>query len=502
MKFMLSSITILIFSYTLFFDVAYPQNQTNEKKTTIIVNFKKNADRHFTTFGQIHPLHFDPAILSPPPHQLDTSNQLKTIIKLNVSEPNFLSLGFSVFYVEPGDSINLNYETLLATKTDFKDTITVNNGNIFFIARNGEPTLMAKNFLNNFGKKLADIKLPKQMADYLAIQHIDNAVGNYAQLAYRDHPGLDTLRFTMHQAKTVINNMFHWQLLYRLKFLYKNTKDELLKRSIQQGVINLLDHACRETSQTVDPIMLGKYLAIYNFFKEANLSENEIRAKFATCSNIIQQYILLNLLKDGLLPANENQEGILSQLTHKPFREFALNIYQTPNRGVEKSGYVNHTIRNVEIFNAKDQKVLFGDLFKSTSQPFMILDFCGSWCKPCIDELSKYQETKNLDRSKLIRPIWLFFENDKTKWLEMVKKYGLSAENCFVILGKNSQLLTKEFALLFDWQGEFPHHFVFSREGAIIQKNAASLSAFAVNDLPSPNANTMSLSTPALPPKK
>ncbi|MNR39391.1 hypothetical protein D3C85_1575990 [compost metagenome] len=73
----------------------------------------------------------------------------------------------------------------------------------------------------------------------------------------------------------------------------------------------------------------------------------------------------------------------------------------------------------------------------------------------------------------------------------MVKQYHLNPQNCFVIIGNEGQLLKREFALSFDWQGEFPHHFVFSKEGKIIDKNAKSLAAFSESDLP------LALRTPA-----
>ena len=94
--------------------------------TTIVVNFKKQSDRSYTELSQLNPLYFQPVFVSPPPNTIDTSDKLKTLIKLTISEPTYLALGFNVFYIEPSDSLNISYETLLNTKTHFKDTITIN----------------------------------------------------------------------------------------------------------------------------------------------------------------------------------------------------------------------------------------------------------------------------------------------------------------------------------------------------------------------------------------
>ncbi|WP_293788738.1 hypothetical protein [uncultured Pedobacter sp.] len=340
------------------------------------------------------------------------------------------------------------------------------------------------------------------MADYLSVKNVNSLVDEYAKLLYHDHPNLDHSNLMFKKLRKITENNFLGQLSYRLKYLYKNSTNVLLKKSIHQCVINLLNNACMQKNETVDPLMLGKYLGMYNFFKDLNYNEHEIHSKFESCDTIVRQYVLLNLLKDNLLPHNSKKEYTLSQITYPPFKAYAIGLSKNPNMGSEKAGYVNNTIKNIGIFDTKDQKKFFGDLFKSTEQPFIIFDFCGTWCKPCMDEIQRYKQTKNLDRSTKIRPIWLFFENDKGKWLEVVKQNSLIAENCFVILGSDANILTKEFALLADWQGEFPHHFVFSKEGKVIQKNAVNLSVFSENELvPYTRNEKNNSSTPALPSK-
>lgn len=511
MKFNLLYTVFLMLSFSLYACSGHSVNANKERgkdspergNTIIIINFKKNSDRYFTKFGQLNPMYFEPIIILPPQHELDTSNKLKTIIKLNLTAPNFLALGYSVFYVEPGDSVNINYQTLLSTKYDFKDSVTVNSGQVFFINRNGgDKYIKAKDFLNHFYKIAGSIKSADQMTEYLSSKNINEAIDKYTKLTFNDHPNLGQSHLAFEKVKTITTNDFYLRLLYRLKYLHKNTKDELLKKSIQEFVTRILNDVCAQTNVNIDAFSLGKYLAIYNFFKALDFNENTIQEKFKRCNDTIKQYILLNCLKDGLLASRKDEKEVMDKFTYPLFREHAVKIYKAVNRGVEKEGFINNTIRNVEIFDVKDNKVLFGDLFKSTMQPYIIIDFCGSWCKPCIDEISLYKQTKNLDKSKKIRPIWLFFENDKTKWLNIVKENNLKAENCFVILGNDSKVISKEFALLFDWQGEFPHHFVFSTDGKIVQKNASSLSAFLESELPSSvSLDGGNLSTPALPAK-
>ena len=479
-------------------------NENKEEKsgnTSIIINFKKNADRYYTAFRQLNPLHLDPLLVAPPPHKIDTANKLQTIITLNLAKPSYLALGFSMFYIEPGDSLNINYETLLSTKTEFKDTITINHGNAFFITRNGFPSRSLMAFQHHIFTSIESIKSIQEMTAYLSEDHINDIIRDYIKLNYTEYPNLNISNPTLEKVNSIISDSFYRQLIYRLKSIYKNTKDKSLKAAIQESITKMLNNALMQKSDATDPITLGKYASIYAFYKEMNMNAPAIRAKFNASNDTVKQYILINLLNDGLLADSVNNEAFLfSKVTYPTFRDFAWKIYQKPNRGVEKSGYINNSIRNTILFNSNNQEILFGEIFKTTQRPFIILDFFGTWCKPCLDEMALYRKTKNLDNSKLIRPIWIFFENDKTKWMDEVKKNDLLPESCYVIIGEGSRSLMKEFALLFDWQGEFPHHFVLTSDGKMINKNAARLSAFSEDDLiPFVEKNGQQPTVPALP---
>jgi hypothetical protein len=82
------------------------------------------------------------------------------------------------------------------------------------------------------------------------------------------------------------------------------------------------------------------------------------------------------------------------------------------------------------------------------------------------------QSERKYDHSDMVRPIYLFFENNQKEWLKVVEKYHLAKENCFVVIDKKLQtLMSRQFG----WMGEFPHHFLFSKEGKIINSKADPL---------------------------
>lgn len=227
--------------------------------TTIVVNLKKLADRSYIAFTQLNPLHFQPVLVSPPLNMVDTSDILKNIIKLNISEPTYLALGFNIFYIEPNDSVNITYETLKHTKTHFKDTLTVNSGNIFFIS----PKYRSPKVSNYIDKIISLIKhstTPDQIQKYLSPNNLINIVDSCSALAYKDFPQLSRNNLYNERLKTSYLNRLYWKILFELKLLYNNTINERQKKAIAESVITMINFACQGREKNLNAVTWGKYL--------------------------------------------------------------------------------------------------------------------------------------------------------------------------------------------------------------------------------------------------
>jgi thiol-disulfide isomerase/thioredoxin len=501
--------TLPVLSYLLILCVScYSQNSEvlpDEKQeiynTTIVINLKKNSDRKYLSLGQHNGLFFNPRYVPPPPNTIDTATNLKTVIKVSIDKPVYLSLDFSFFHIEPGDSLNMDFETLVHTKTVYKDTLHINHGNVFFTHRNGGYRYLLNKYLDKTYDSLKTIETADRMAEFLSTESLINMTDSCTPLIYKDHPNLKHDNSTFGIVKKSGADRFSRELIYKIKHLYINTKEESLKATIEKKILNILEYYCMQEDAYDDPMTWGKYEAIYRFFKETDLDAQSILEKFNGCNDTVKQYAMLSLLNDGML-SEEQKLGVIDKLTYPVFREYTIQLDQNPNYGTEKSGYINNAIGGARLFDVNDKELVFEELFKTTDQPYLLLDFSGSWCKPCLDEMSVYAKTGHLDNSKKVRPIWLFFENDKTKWLNIVERYNLKKENCFLVVGESGPLLQKEFALLFDWEGEFPHYFLFDKEGKIINKRAKPLSMFEeknVSNLP-PRENNMKSEPSILPP--
>lgn len=504
--------TLAFIAFLLISVSCYSQNAealSDEKpeiyNTTIVINLKKNADREYLSLGQLNPLSFSPPYVSPPPSTIDTSMNLKTVINTAIDKPTHLALGYSVLYIEPGDSLNMDFEMLIHN-TVYKDTLQINHGNVFFEKRNGSSGTyhsFYNEYLNSITNSLKDLKTADRMAEYLSIEHFRSMTDSCTSMIYKDFPNLKRDSSTFEAVKKSGADRLLQGLMYRLAHLYTNTNDGSIRSAIENSVLNILQYSCVQGEAYDDPMTLRNYSSVYYFLKEMDLDALSILERFNGCNDTVKQYVQLNLFQDGML-SEEQKLALIDQLTYPAFKEYAILLDQNPHLGPEKSGYINNEIRGARLFDVNDKELVFEELFKTTEQPYLLLDFSGSWCKPCLEEMSVYAKTRHLDNSQKVRPIWLFFENDKTKWLNIVERYKLKKENCFLVVGESGPILKKEFALLFGWEGEFPHYFLFAQEGEIIDKKAKPVSMFEENDLSNlpPRQNNKNSETPLPPPIK
>ncbi len=59
-----------------------------------------------------------------------------------------LLLGFTEFYIEPNNNFDIDYSNLKHTKTEFKDSIKINQGIGIITIRNGETPFLNTKFTN------------------------------------------------------------------------------------------------------------------------------------------------------------------------------------------------------------------------------------------------------------------------------------------------------------------------------------------------------------------
>lgn len=82
-----------------------------------------------------------------------------------------------------------------------------------------------------------------------------------------------------------------------------------------------------------------------------------------------------------------------------------------------------------------------------------------------------------------------FFENNDQDWKKTIERYKLPVEDCFLVL---STELQQHFSKKFNWMGTFPHHFIFTQEGKLVNDNAPALVYLQATDYNVQTKNTSS----------
>lgn len=105
----------------------YPRNYN----TVIVIHLKKKSDRRFLLPGRYDPYRLNDEITGAPPNVIDTAKDNNMIIRLDMQAPQLLTIGFSECFITPGDSLDFDFQTLIQTKYDYKDSTRINSGNAF-----------------------------------------------------------------------------------------------------------------------------------------------------------------------------------------------------------------------------------------------------------------------------------------------------------------------------------------------------------------------------------
>lgn len=454
--------------------------------TVIVINFKKSQDRgFFTEFGQIDPYRLDDKfIIAPPPNLTDTADRLKTIIRFRIDKPSLLTIGFSEFCIAPGDSLDMNFEILKKTKDEYKDTIHIQSGNVFWTRYNGQPPYRFKAYLKRVDDSLNYLKTPRDFNQYLSQQHVNNIADRYCGLIYSEFPNLKKDNVTLAHIKGYCTNSIYQNLFSGLAGVYKKPgSDKETRDCIEANMTDMIASFYKQKELFDLPAFWVAWGGAYYFYKETKYDFASIVGKFQACNDTIKQFIMLRCLKDGIafkIGDKKDINQLAGRFTYPPFKKISFKYLTDPNLGSDISRNLNSDVRNAEIYDINGIAFHFFDIFKNTEQPYLLFDFCGTWCVPCVEEIALYSRTPHLDHSAKVKPVWLFFENDMTKWGALIEKYHLKKENCFVVLDRE---FMNAFAKSFNWAQEFPHHFLFTKNGKIIDDKAASHNEFNENAL-------------------
>lgn len=457
-----------------------------EFNTIITIHYKNEADKKFTKFQQYDEFFLNTYGIVEGPAHITEDGKLKTTIKLNLDKPTLLLLGFDELYIEPNDSLDIDYLVLKQSKTEFKDSIKINHGVGIITLQHGERAFLNKAFANQL----------KTVSNKAEIEHLVNGktlnkeVENSFKKLYSLYPA--------YRDSINVRNYFHtyFKQYYFSTLTYKlNIGLKIMSNDIKSFTIPRIQRLSISLSQTPDVKLRTYWYGMNKVFEQilnpefrnTLYSYQLIKPMIKNYDSTTQQFFLLlsikaiNSAEDDLISKNDVVQNNLNELIEHITNPKFISYIEKFKNGNSTAGFINDDIRKYTLLDFNMQPISFDAIFKNSSQKYLYLDFCGTWCKPCMEEIKQYSVHKKFESSAILKPIWLFFENNKTDWIKAIDKYNLKKENCFLVI--NDSILMKNFGLLFSWRGEFPHHFLFTNKGKIINPSAEALVNFDENKI-------------------
>lgn len=157
-------------------------------------------------------------------------------------------------------------------------------------------------------------------------------------------------------------------------------------------------------------------------------------------------------------------------------KDTTLMLYQSLTKPIRNTSYG----KNVFEFTTLNKNLKVGDRYINFAQTdiegktvslsefegkVVLLEFWASWCVVCRQNNSELVKIYNDFKNKSFNIFGVAAEYEKTKWIEAVRKDGLSWSNVSDLNGDRNK------AVLMYGVSDFPTNFLIDRNGIIVAKN-------------------------------
>lgn len=197
----------------------------------------------------------------------------------------------------------------------------------------------------------------------------------------------------------------------------------------------------QENSKIVEFIKLnpGSYASLY-FFQQRFMFTSRTAP-----GSLLQIYLLLN---------NDLQTTPLGK-----------SVYESLKR--KQSLHLNN---EMPIFSFKTNTQQEMDLTSFRSKKYVLICFWASWCGPCVKNIPFLKEIEAAYRDKGLQVISVSVDDDSTKWLKAVEKYGMPwLQTCDLPDYITSGRISTSYEIHF-----VPQYFLIDKEGKLIYQDTYS----------------------------
>ncbi len=429
-----------------------------------------------------------------PAKKTNLSHKLLQTYNIYLPHPTIFEIGggHACWFIKPGDSILLLEKDNL---TDSNHLFNVQESSGLRLPIISTDTLLRKSFPKLFYSYY--VKDNKQTIETINVwlgeafntDKIEKAAKTATKEYFKNHPVYSSSDFE----KKYLMSWYEVMILLSHEKVLHSLKDKLEQNPILSGkvahhIIRLAAYLDHHVSLriinfwNVKPVNYWKAIKSMNKNILSNRVEKQqynidsIERTLSSFDDTTGQYILLGILQDNqgeLSHDNLAQMALASRIKLNLFYPY-IKKYIGKKMNIGK-GYLNITLRSALLYNTNMEVLNLDSVFRSSRLPYLYVNFCGTWSSSSISNMKTYAKNQEFTHQK-IRPVWIFFENNKTDWLKIIKKYHLPEQDCFMV--KDSRKMEGNFSNEFGWQKNFPHYFLFNREGKCLNNDAPPFSDF------------------------
>lgn len=422
-------------------------------QTNLTIHYFDNSEKDYMRIQQFDTLpHLKDYPYIPFTQYTLKNQEKKHTLHLKIQELKLLCFDFNEILVFPNTNIDVSYR-IFEKNPYFKDTLVITKGdamyfknesvNYDFSTYKNVDSIVNYDYLMN----VAQTKVNTLSLHTISPRNLQVAK-DYALQYYKKRSLLSVLVPLKHSTfyKTDSVNVSY-------------TKVKTLLEKLSYDHTTLRDHYYW--------LLIKQWYKFYlnQVFEKNNFEEQMILNTLQDVEPLTKQYILLLTIQSAV-KNDLNCDHILQHIQDDYFKTKAIKLIENP---------VSEAFYALTLRNYNNEKVTLGDILKHTQQPKIYLDFCGTWCIPCIQEMEEYAKNKRFENSSELRPIYIFFEKDTTKWHALIEKYNIKKEDCFILYGEDDKPIHDYFSRNFYWRRTFPHHFLFRKNGVLLDYNAEPL---------------------------
>lgn len=210
------------------------------------------------------------------------------------------------------------------------------------------------------------------------------------------------------------------------------------------------------------------------------LQEKRLRSEIRQIDSLIPNETLKQLLiarlltqrmKHDLMPLSQADRELLAErITIQPVHDYLMTV-SNHYLSIEnkKLPYMASLKNTSHLAEAKNAELLFDQLISPYRGKVIYVDFWGTWCGPCREQMHYVGELKKeLEKSDVIF-MYLANKSPETSWINYIKQMSLTGENVvhYRLPDAQQAMIERKFSI-----NSFPSYLLFDKNGNLALRNA------------------------------